>query len=148
MTTELRGLIVNVLRPADFPDCTNNGISGRHARLTVVGIITPANERDQAESDLLDIIRNHYMTLMPDGSRVFAPTDDAPAAVLRYSAGFAANAPRPLHLAPLDACQNGQWVMAGGNYATGDSRWSTLLATLTGTRAAGSVVPIHDRIEH
>lgn len=143
-----KGMRVYVLRAPAFGDCTNNGISARHTALTVVGIITPGNEADNKESDLVDINRNLYITRLPKDSRVFAPSDYAPAAVLRYSNGWTNRDHKPLHLAPLDACLDGTWLMAGGNYAEGsDSRWTALLRTLTGSPATSAAVPIHDRIE-
>ena len=35
------GLIINVYRAVDFPDCTLNGISGKFAELTLVNVSGP-----------------------------------------------------------------------------------------------------------
>lgn len=35
------GLIINVFRAVNFPDCTRNGISGQHAELTLVNVSGP-----------------------------------------------------------------------------------------------------------
>lgn len=145
-----RGLMLNVLRPAGSPDCTNNGISARHNRVTVVGIITDTDDAANAASRRDDITPRFHVTALPRECQVFAATDDAPAVIIRYSAGWSAptNDQRPIHLDPLDAATAGTWVMAGGNYATTtDSRWTDLVRTLTGTTGSSEALRIHDRIE-
>ncbi len=145
MTDTQLGLRVHVLRSASLPDCTNNGISNKHAHLTIVGIITPTNETHNMATAATEISPDFQLTALPATARLFPPSADAPAAVLRYSRGRYSR----LNIAPLDACLAGRWVMAGGNYAeTTDSRWNDLLRTITDSDAVGSAVPIHDRIEH
>jgi hypothetical protein len=128
----LKGLRLSVYRAVDFPDCTNGGISGTHARVTVVGRLVDG-----------------VVMPLPLGCCVFEADDDAPAVVLveshcpRYD-------PTP-HLIPLEFVDGtpvgSVGPMSGGNYAgTTDSRWSELGKLYEGVRHLDAVA-IHDRIE-
>jgi hypothetical protein len=114
------GMIVNVYRTSTR-DCTLNGISSQHDRLTLVNVEGP-----------------------------FEPDDDAPAAMLIHgnAPGCLRIVPavqyegRPNAFYPRDG-----GVMMGGNYAaTSDSRFTEACERLLGYRFYGAV-PIHDRIE-
>jgi hypothetical protein len=48
------GLILNVYRPADFPDCSNNGISARYDRLCVTNVSGPFDPSDDAPAVTLE----------------------------------------------------------------------------------------------
>ena len=128
----LRGLRLSVYRAVEFPDCTNGGISGKHARVTVVGRLV-----------------GDTVVPLPDGCCIFEADDDAPAVVLVESRcpGYD---PTP-HLVPLEFV-HGTPVdcvgpMSGGNYAwTTDSRWGQLGKLYEGLRHLDAVA-IHDRIE-
>jgi hypothetical protein len=128
----LRGLRLSVYRAVDFPDCTNGGISGKHARVTVVGRLV-----------------GDTVVPLPDGCCISEADDDAPAVVLVESRcpGYD---PTP-HLVPLEFV-HGTPVdcvgpMSGGNYAgTTDSRWGQLGKLYEGLRHLDAVA-IHDRIE-
>lgn len=103
-------------------DCSNGGISAHVDRVTIVGVRDPYVTGDKVERLGL-------------GSRVSAPTDDAPAAVLvkRYLQGVTV-----WHVEPLEVKG---WVMAGGTYcATSDSR----INEITGVYGA---LALHDRVE-
>lgn len=119
-----KGLLLTVIRPADFPDCTAGGVSSWASRLVLVGTITDGVVRP-----------------LPAGSRVFDAGGQHPAVALEMTAGTA-------HLVPLD--DEGQkvagWVQAGGNYATGDSRFTEAVQQMIGHSFYGAV-SIHDRIE-
>ncbi len=138
-----KGLTVNVLRPAanGWGDCTNGGVSSRHARLTVVGV--------------LDSTRTvPTLRPMPADSRVFEPTADAPAVWLMMRRIGERDVWSIIPAAPATDTSTGaaprdirgltlhvsRW-MAGGNYAaTSDSRLSAIV------RMYGAVA-IHDRTE-
>ncbi|WNM74157.1 hypothetical protein SEA_NERGAL_66 [Mycobacterium Phage Nergal] len=121
------GLRLTVLRPAAFPDCTLRGVSGRFDRLTLVATMR----------------RDKGLQPLPRQSRVFEPTDDAPAVVLVES-----NLPGALpHLVPLDEFRAGSWAQFGGNMASGDSRLGELIeAVFDGPRCVHAVT-VHDRFE-
>ena len=112
-----KGLIVSVLRNG-LGDFTRGGPSAHYQKLTVVNVDGP-----------------------------FGPTDDRPAVMLLQGPG---RDPNPI-LVPAIKDTSGNWHrapgwwMAGGNYATGDSRFSEALGRLGATR---SMAPkVHDRIE-
>jgi hypothetical protein len=95
------GIHLSVFRDADLNcDCTLNGVSRQHNRLTLVG---------------------------PDISGPFEPTEDAPAVkiVRRKLRGKDGGFIEYMHLEPIDAKYNGgRWLMFGGNVAyTSDSRF-------------------------
>ena len=120
--TKIRALRLNVLRPADFPDCTNGGVSASHDRVYVV---------------------------CPDGPDEF-DLDDAPAGLLRLEIrevfGTKAACLVPVGEAPHDRPIG---PMAGGNYATtSDSRLGRLVAREMGAEYRFmTCLPIHDRYE-
>ncbi|ANA97695.1 TPA_asm: hypothetical protein PROPHIMCPROF_85 [Mycobacterium phage McProf] len=127
MTDTMMGLELTVLRPADFPDCTLNGISARHSRLVLVGIA----------SDL-----NGELIPPPEGSRVVESTSDN-AVVL-----VGPNLPGALpHFVPLSAFQMRRWTMFGGNMASGDSRLGGLIERVFNGPPCVGAVCVHDRIE-
>lgn len=129
-----KGLTLYVCRPADFPDCTNGGISSRHDRLTVVGYVTS----------------DGTVYRMPRESQVFEPTEAAPPVLLkvRYIGSPI------LSIVPAEVDTDGDslseapgWHMFGGNYASiTDSRFGDLAHQITGQRFYGAVA-IHDRVE-
>ena len=84
--------------------------------------------------------------MLPRECRVFTPTDDAPAVLVRYSASLYPNGVgRAIHLIPADL-PAGRHAMFGGNYSgVGDTRFGQLTEQLTGYRHY--IVPVHDRIE-
>lgn len=91
-----KGLIISVYRDADGSDCSNNGISARYNRLTLVGAGIP---------------------------EIFEVSDDAPAVTLitRVIGGEVYK-----HLQPCDVTGKPLpgWWMFGGNFAkTSDSRF-------------------------
>lgn len=121
-----KGLGLTVHRRADGVDTTAGGISSRCTRLTLVGTID----------------ENHVFRPSPSLGLYARPSVDAPAVALAYHMGTA-------HLVPVDedgAPIAGQWHMAGGNYATGDSRVSDYYVQL-GLWPIYGAIPIHDRIE-
>lgn len=138
MTNEpTKGLMVHILRPANFPDCTAGGISALADRLTIVGTVLkhPVSGRD-------------FVQPIPTDSRVFASTADRPAVALRNHTG------RSIHLVPVywDEVASmyvapTKWYMAGGNYASlGDSRAYRAASAALGADFDGAVA-IHDRNE-
>lgn len=142
ITNEGKGLILSVYRDAQFTtDFTLGGLTGRHERVTLVGIQTAA---DEAEDRLFHPLIGIHITALPEQCRVFAPTSAAPAVVLRYSAALDATRPPRMHLAPVEA--GPRRGMASGNYAgTTDSRLPELLEQLTGYPQA--IISVHDRFE-
>lgn len=111
---------VYTYRPSHGYDCTNNGASSRHERMTLfVGEI----------DDVLNYIRRNEID--PDGCLFL---------IKRELWGENAD-----YLVPITAYdterQYWRWSIAGGNYAyTCDSRWRVY----TGSRLP---LPIHDRVE-
>lgn len=135
-----RGLRVTVLRNAAHGDCSLNGISSTHTRLTVIGYTRPGQKA------VLPLAR---------GSRVFAPTEDAPAVAIatrRCSSFFGAvDASGLVDIVPILDDGSGTYTarpgMEGGNYADlSDSRLTDLVSDLVGWRFHGAVA-IHDRFE-
>lgn len=144
-----KGLRLDVYRAADSMDCTLDGVTSRHTRLTLIGYQTDTEIAVTDESAALDVLPELSLRRLPRSSRVFAASDDAPAVVLvvRTHHGLSAGRQRYAYLAPLDALTSRKWVMFGGNYAaTTDSRLSELLTALTGHRH--TVLAVHDRIEN
>lgn len=141
-----KGLRLSVYRNADGTDCTLNGISATHTDVTLIGYITDADEQATRQSLREDVLPQRAATMLPRECRVFTPTDDAPAVLLRYSASLYPNGiGRAIHFIPADL-PAGQHVMFGGNYSgVGDTRFGQLTEQLTGYRHY--IVPVHDRIE-
>ncbi|MFS3130657.1 hypothetical protein ACLM5J_19805 [Nocardioides sp. Bht2] len=141
-TSQHRGLKLHVAR-ATLGDCTNRGVSATAQTLTLVGW-TGWNR--SGEFDVTNVVELDKL------SQVFSPDGDSPAVALRlrrdsFGAGCTA------HLVPVrsDGTPTGRLfpasaAMAGGNFASGDSRFSDLLAMVLGHRFYGAVA-IHDRFE-
>lgn len=127
MTTHT-GLTLDVYRPANGSDCTCNGITSTHARVTLVGTIDAIDGR---------------FSPSPESARVFEPTDTAPPVALRSRGSTT-------HLVPVDAhghLLDGRWYMAGGNYANcSDSRVADYFHQLGLERFYGAI-SVHDRHE-
>lgn len=132
-----RGLLVYVHRSPAIGDCTNDGISATHDRLTVVGYI------DETEPGF-----NHFKPVvrpMPASAQVFEASDDAPAVLLHIRN---VGGPIPSFVpATLDGQRVEGWHMMGGNFGhVGDSRFNTLVRALLGHDFYGAIA-IHDRNE-
>lgn len=127
-----KGITISVYRNGGY-DATAGGVSSKADRLTVVGV----------EDSLGQFFP------MPRGSQVFAPSEDAPAVVVKVR-----NVGGPvLSVVPATYDEQRQTykahpgVMAGGNYAaTSDSRVGELVRTVTGHDFYGAMA-VHDRIE-
>lgn len=122
------GLPMHVYRSADGMDCTADGITSTHTRLTLIGTIDELGT----------------FTPSPEQSRLHPPTDNAPAIALRRNMTIPC-----AHLVPVTADGEpigGRWYMAGGNYATGDSRVADYYAQLDLEPTYGAT-PVHDRTE-
>lgn len=136
--SKINGMTVRVLRTA-MEDCTNNGISSKADKLTVVAVI------DATE------LGKTRMGALPNHMRVLAPTEDSPAAALtvRNVLGRPHLAIVPLVAdvaAMLGYRPEPRWTMFGGHFAElGDSRMLDLVDAFTGYRVPA--LPIHDRIE-
>ncbi len=127
-----KGLILSVYRPADSAyDCTLNGVSSRHAKLTLIGII---DDRDAASWTTPAPAKG-----LPKDCHVFAPTADRPAVVLRIRR----MGDRLVYsVEPYQADGGARWYMAGGNHAgSSDSRFAELIGGLY------AAIAIHDRHE-
>ena len=142
VATEAKGLVLSVYRNAEYTtDFTLGGLTGRHNKVTLVGFQTPQDEDDD---EAFYPLSGMHVTRLPKGCQVFAPTDDAPAVILRYSATLDTRTPRSMHLAPVEG--GPRRGMAGGNYAgTTDSRLPALMEQLTGYRH--NILSVHDRFE-
>jgi hypothetical protein len=83
------GLILHVCRPADFPDCTNGGISSRHSRLTLINAEGPFDPKPDAPAVIMESHVRGCLRIVPcdsDGKRLpgwfmfggnFASTSDS-----------------------------------------------------------------------
>lgn len=121
------GIIVDVYRPTrPESDCTNGGISSRHAELTVVnaeGPFTPTSERPA-------------IAIVENGPGLVK-------AVVVLNCADEGEEPEWQQFAP----GNSVGPMMGGNYVgTSDGRFSRLVEEITGTRFYGAVA-VHDRYE-
>lgn len=137
LTATVKALPLNVFRDAGSQvDCTNGGVSSTHTRLHLVGYV-------QGSKGSIEPIPEGIPTHLD-------PEHHAPVVLHARSMMGTYYA---VSLVPLAYHHNeGTWRyegphMAGGNYATGDSRLSSLIAKLTGNRFYGAVA-IHDRSEH
>lgn len=136
-TMTLKALHLTVYREAESQaDCTNGGVSSTHTRLQLVGYVKDSQ-------GIIDPL--------PEGVTTTIDLDQEAPVVLqvRNIGGQPA-----LSLIPLTSNtvhKQSLYVkpgpMAGGNYATGDSRLSELVAKLTGNRFHGPI-SIHDRYEN
>lgn len=139
MSDDLRGLRVTVLRRADSGDCSLNGISASHDRLTVIGYTLPGSK---------------VVVPLASRSQVSEPTEGAPAVAfaVRHIYGLFGEGETVLvDVVPVESDGSGTYRvtpgMEGGNYASlGDSRLTDLVSELVGHRFHGAV-PIHDRFE-
>lgn len=129
----MKGLRLTVYRAAGrYPDCSNGGVSAKADVLTVVGRLVDGKVEP-----------------LPEGSRVFSPSEDAPAVVLVPSRvpGYSATP----HLIPLEFVEGlppgTVGPMDGGNYAgSSDSRFAELGKFFFPLLRLGAVA-IHDRVE-
>lgn len=125
---EQRGLHVTVFRSARGGDSTNGGITSKHRALTIVGTI------DYRRGD------QPVINELPEGSRVFAPTTEYPAAWLVVGH----RGSRDRYVIPADETgqpDRGRWWMAGGNLvSSSDARWCELADRQDAVR-------VHDRHE-
>lgn len=134
------GLTLSVYRdPASDVDATNGGITSRATRLTLVGYYDDSEPHPEP-----------HVIPLPEHSQVFAPTEEAPAVVLRLRRiGGPVLDLVPARWDPLPrkyVAVEG-WFMSGGNYAaTTDSRLSELARDLTGRPFYGALA-VHDRKE-
>lgn len=113
------GLIVDVLKFKDMPDCTNKGISSRADRLCLVNVDGPFFPNAGTPSAFL--VKGNMPGLVKIVPAVFCPDGTYVATE--------------------------EWCMMGGNYATtSDSRFHRAVESITGHPSYGAV-PIHDRIE-
>lgn len=122
------GLPMHVYRSAEGMDATADGITSIHTRLTLIGTIDELGA----------------FTPSPERSRLRPATDDAPAVALRRNRTIPC-----AHLVPVTADGEpigGRWYMAGGNYATGDSRVADYYAQI-GLEPIYGATPVHDRTE-
>lgn len=121
-----QGLLLTVYRDAAHcVDYTNGGVSGRCARLTLVGVVR--------------IERGHKPVIqeLDSYSQVFAPDEDAPAVwlVLDYLGA------RLVPALPDTSPDLGTRYMFGGNFAgSSDGRWDRLVPFY-------GAVSVHDRAE-
>lgn len=123
MAEVARGLKLTVFRSAArTEDCTNGGITGRSDEVVLIGVMDEDGE----------------LSPLPDGSRKWEPSPDAPAVVLVKRPSLGA------YLRPYDPdpVRMQRRPGAGGNYAAGDSRFTALLAP-----GFYGAVPVHDRFE-
>lgn len=112
------GLLVSVLRHANFPDCSLNGLSAQHAQICVVNMDGPFDPHPNSPAFLLV---NHYR----DACALF-PAE---------------------HNGDKWFVNHGIWWQMGGNFAhTSDSRFNEAIRRLTGIPFYGALA-IHDRRE-
>ena len=117
---ELLGLRLDVYRYAGGGDCSLGGITSNHNTVTLVGIV-PANGKTPAP--------------LPRHSRVFSPSEDAPAVVLVRRVNFYP------YLAPYSESGVYPYGMFGGNFAyASDSRFIAM-------SPSGGPLAVHDRFE-
>lgn len=128
--TDFKGLRVSILQDAEIGNCSNGGVSSKVNALTIVGIVDHTYPNDLAKREVKPL---------PVDSRIFAPTEDAPAAIIKYRN---MGSERLVTVEPLDdARATGTPWMAGGAYVTSsDSRWRRLVG-FYGAPA------LHDRTE-
>lgn len=126
--SDLKGLTVSIFENKAHGNCSAGGVSATHSSLTIVGVID--RTRDRASTEVIPL---------PKESQVFAPREDAPAAVLVKRSIMDGTRPT-LHVEPLVHSRQGH-VMAGGAFvSTTDSRFSKMIGFY-------GAVPLHDRVE-
>lgn len=113
------GLIVDIFKTKDMPDCTKNGISNRADRLCLVNVEGP-----------------------------FTPNHGTLPAMLVKGNGHGLVKIVPALWCEIgEYIPDPRWCMMGGNYAaTSDSRFHEAVRKITGGQSYGAVA-IHDRIE-
>lgn len=113
----IKGLIVHVYRAAQGGDCSRNGLTARVAHCI---LIDPK-------------IRDGEVIEAKEGDEVL---------IVDYRQGYSHKCltpcARPAKIINGEIVKNPGWHMFGGNYITGDSRFSD---------AHGHVLPVHDRCE-
>ncbi|MEN2741658.1 hypothetical protein ABCS02_28060 [Microbacterium sp. X-17] len=135
------GIRLFVLRGADRDDATLGGISSKHHRLTLIGVV----------HNSVGLVDRHDLTPIPRPLGTLAQLNDAPPVGLEVRTDYRG---RYATLAPAEFDQERgvwhltrKWSMAGGNYAnTIDSRFSDLMFRHLGYPFHGAL-SIHDRIE-
>lgn len=140
------GLILSVLRNAEFSDCTLGGITSRSRRVTLVGTL-----------DCTEYAAG-FVYPVPPAMRVVSPRADAPAVALEIRKRAFREAAdgehgKIVHLTPVHWNENAgsyvrthAWSMSGGSYATtSDSRLSQLLEDVLGH--SYGALSVHDRVE-
>jgi hypothetical protein len=68
------GLTVSVMRQAEFGDCSNNGVSARFSRLTLINVEGPFDPREDAPAAKLEQHRPGCLRVVPvgvDGWKMF-----------------------------------------------------------------------------
>ncbi|WNV90292.1 hypothetical protein [Umezawaea sp. Da 62-37] len=132
MSEKPKGLTLYFYRNAKGWDCTNGGISARFDECTLIGIVNHTRARITGQPLVAQPL--------PEGSRVFEPTDKRPAVYLVMGK----HSPNDRFIVPADQKTwqpDGRWWMCGGNYAdSSDSRFDELLP-------GGFAVRVHDRHE-
>lgn len=129
--TDLKGLIVSILEDKRIGNCSNGGLSSKFSALTIVGIVDHTNSADLAKREVKPL---------PKYSQVFSPTEDAPAAIIKYRT---MGSKRLVSVEPLEGVESGKGTpwMAGGSYvSSSDSRWGELVGFY-------GAVSLHDRTE-
>lgn len=132
-----KGLTVDVYRPAHGVDCTLGGVSSKHTRLTVIGMIDERGGRQPGAVRNSRTVTALTGTLAPHAAHAGAP---AVYLLIREVMGATVYC-----VVPAD--DNGdpptRWYMSGGNMAaTSDSRWRELVDGWHGA------ISVHDRYEH
>lgn len=125
MIGTILGWPADILRPANGTDCTLGGMSSRHTRVIVTGIVADAWEP------------------LEPGSQAHEPTDDAPEAWLRVRHTNAAGT--LWSLVPACAARSGPalttWL---ARHAFG-SNFAHLAGPLSGITGFYGAVAVHDR---
>lgn len=138
-TEPRKGLIASILRPADLPDCSLNGISARYTRVVIVGVRAKGAKPHRAEGELLAAQRGEE-----ELPRIFTAGDTRAEVelVVRHLGGGIY-----VHAEPVEG--NGRWAMASGAYIdTSDSRFGEMLrAIYRDGRSQVGPIPLHDRYE-
>jgi hypothetical protein len=133
-----KGLLLGILRSADLPDCSLNGVSARYRKVVVTGV-RAASARDNASAQAAA----YGERKLP---RVFSPSDDA--AEVELVVRWGGTGKCYVHAVPVEG--QGHWSMFGGAYIeTSDSRWGDMLRAIYGTneRRQTGPIPLHDRFE-
>jgi hypothetical protein len=127
MTDTAKGLTLSIYTNPRYARCSNGGLSEQVTEVTLVGIIDTTESRGAST-----------VTPLPDGSRVFTPTEAAPPVylVIRQMGQR-----RLYHVTPAANGGIGRYMAGGAYVATSDSRFSELIGGLYGA------LSLHDRTE-